>query len=279
MVMIVVVMMFAHKAEDRRKIPALSSAETVSLARMERCIPRLIILLGIVATAGLLFVTGDAFAANGAYAVDAADISDVGSCKLESWLSTAKNTDFSAVANPSCVVDLGRPVELTLQTNYARISGNYGTTLSPKIKYNIEPTGIGKFGYTFLASAGIDAQTGQNTSLLAEIPLTYRFSEITRINLNAGWFWDRTIDKHYFQYGASFDWLFAPKWSFTIEAFGLVGANVVDQPSTIRPRIQTGFRYRPIEIFSVDVIYGHNITGENSNWITVGTTVRFEPGK
>ena len=39
-------------------------------------------------------------AANGAYAVDAADISEVGSCKLESWLSTATNTDFSAVANP-----------------------------------------------------------------------------------------------------------------------------------------------------------------------------------
>jgi len=43
---------------------------------------------------------GDARAANGAYAVDAADISEVGSCKVESWMSTATNTDFSAVANP-----------------------------------------------------------------------------------------------------------------------------------------------------------------------------------
>jgi hypothetical protein len=31
----------------------------------------------------------DPRAANGAYAVDAADISEVGSCKVESWLSTA----------------------------------------------------------------------------------------------------------------------------------------------------------------------------------------------
>ena len=43
----------------------------------------------------------------------------------------------------------------------------------------------------------------------------------------------------------------------------------------VRPRFQTGVRYRPNEIFSVDLIYGHNITGENANWITLGTTIRF----
>jgi hypothetical protein len=44
----------------------------------------------------------DAWAANGAFAVDAADISEAGSGKLESWMSFATNTDFSLVANPSC---------------------------------------------------------------------------------------------------------------------------------------------------------------------------------
>jgi hypothetical protein len=34
-------------------------------------------------------------------------------------------------------------------------------------------------------------------------------------------------------------------------------------------------RYRPNEIFSVDLIYGRNITGENANWFTLGTTIRF----
>jgi hypothetical protein len=51
---------------------------------------------------------GEAWAANGAYAVDAADISEVGSCEVESWLSTATNTDFAAVANPSCAVNIFR---------------------------------------------------------------------------------------------------------------------------------------------------------------------------
>ena len=47
-----------------------------------------------------------AWAANGAYVINTADISEAGSCKIETWLSTATNTDFSAVANPSCVVDI-----------------------------------------------------------------------------------------------------------------------------------------------------------------------------
>src|SRR3954465_2720811 len=86
---------------------------------------------------------GEARAANGAYAVDAADISEVGSCKVESWLSSATNTDFSAVANPSCVVDVVQPIELSTQINRFRSGGEWGTSLTPKFKTNILPTGIG----------------------------------------------------------------------------------------------------------------------------------------
>src|SRR4051794_21496042 len=86
----------------------------------------------------------EAHAANGAYAVDAADISEAGSCKVESWLSTATNTDFSAVANPSCGVNIFRPVELSLQTVRSRSDGDWSTTLAPKAKTNLVPTGIGR---------------------------------------------------------------------------------------------------------------------------------------
>ena len=44
------------------------------------------------------WLADEARAANNAYAVDAADIGETGSCKIESWLSSATNTDFSAVA-------------------------------------------------------------------------------------------------------------------------------------------------------------------------------------
>jgi hypothetical protein len=219
-------------------------------------------------------VTADqAWAANGAYAVDAADISQVGSCKVESWISTATNTDFSAVANPSCVADIFKPVELSLLTNRWRSDGDWSTTIAPKAKWNIVPTGIGKFGFSFYAGGQFDAMTGENVSAFAVVPATYRLSETMRININAGWLWDRTVDRHYLLYGFGFDWKFTDVLQWTIEAFGQAGA--ADIPSVVRPRFQTGVRYRPNEIFSVDLIYGRNIAGENANWLTIGTTIRF----
>src|SRR6202051_3513313 len=86
---------------------------------------------------------GAARAANGAYAVDAADISETGSCKVESWMQAATNTDFSAVANPSCVVNIFKPVELSLLTNRARSDGDWNTNIVPTAKTNLVPTGIG----------------------------------------------------------------------------------------------------------------------------------------
>jgi hypothetical protein len=224
------------------------------------------------AISGLL-AAGSARAANGAYAVDAADISDVGSCKVESWFSTATNTDFSAVANPSCAVNIFRPVELSLQTNPARSDGDVSTTIAPRAKWNFVPTGIGKFGVSFYAGGSFDALTGDNHTAFAVVPATYRLSETMRININAGWLWDRTVDRHYLTYGVGFDWKFTDVLQWTIEAFGQAGAS--DIPSVVQPRFQTGVRYRPDEIFSVDLIYGRNITGENANWITIGTTIRF----
>jgi hypothetical protein len=231
-----------------------------------------IALAAITAGSALLASTG-ARAANGAFAVDAADISEVGSCKVESWISTATNTDFSAVANPSCVANIFKPVELSLLTNRARSDGDWSTSIAPKAKWNIVPTGIGKFGFAFYAGGSFDALTGDNLTAFAVVPATYRLSETMRININAGWLWDRTVDRHYLTYGLGFDWKFTDVLQLTIEAFGQAGAS--DIPSVVRPRFQTGVRYRPNEIFSVDVIYGRNISGENANWITIGTTVRF----
>lgn len=235
---------------------------------------RALTLFGFVLVA-LLMASGHAEAANGAYAVDAADISDLGSCKVESWYSMATNSDFAAVANPSCVVEITRPVELSVLTNHSRSDGEFSTTLAPKAKINLEPTGIGKFGVSALASGTFDAMTGQNTAVFAEIPATYRFNETMRINLNAGWLWDRTVDRHYFTYGVGFDWKFTDVLQYTVELYGQAGR--AEFASVIQPRVQTGVRYRPNDIFSVDVIYGRNITGENSNWITLGTTIRFPP--
>jgi hypothetical protein len=229
----------------------------------------------VAATAILPWLADEARAANNAYAVDAADISETGSCKIESWLSSATNTDFSAVANPSCVVDPFKlkPVELSLLTNRARSDGEWSTSIAPKAKMNFLPTGVGRLGVSGYINASFDAVTGENLTIAAVIPATYRLSETMRVNFNGGWLWDRTIDRHYFTYGIGFDWKFTNTLQWTIEAFGQAGAT--DTPSVVRPRFQTGVRYRPNDIFSVDVIFGHNITGENASWLTIGTTIRF----
>lgn len=227
--------------------------------------------LAAVVLAGL--PTGQARAANGAYAVDAADIGEAGSCKIESWLSAASNTDFSAVANPSCVVDPFKPVELSMNMNRAGSDGEWSSTFSPKAKMNIAPTGVGRLGYSIYAGGSFDALTGENLTAFAVVPATFRLSENTRLNFNGGWLWDRGVDRHFFTYGIGFDWKFTQTLQWTIEAFGQAGQS--DTPSVVQPRFQTGVRYRPNEIFSVDLIYGRNITGENANWITLGTTIRF----
>jgi hypothetical protein len=231
--------------------------------------------IGVIAATAISawFSVDEARAANGAYAVDAADISDVGSCKIESWLSAATNTDFAAVANPSCAVNIFRPVELSVQTVASRSDGDWGTSFAPKAKWNIAPTGIGRLGYSFYAGGSFDAVTGDNLTAFAVVPATYRLSEVTRINVNIGWLWDRMSDRHFLLYGIGYDWKFTETLQWTIEAFGQAGT--ANDPNVVRPRFQTGVRYRPNEIFSVDLIYGHNITGENANWITLGTTIRF----
>src|SRR5262245_31807934 len=127
------------------------------------------------ALAILPWFASEARAANNAYAVDAADIAETGSCKIESWLSSATNTDFSAVANPSCVVDPLRlkPVELSLLTNRARREGEWSASIAPKAKLNLVPTGVGRLGFSFYAAGAFDPLTGDNLTVAAVIPATW----------------------------------------------------------------------------------------------------------
>lgn len=214
-------------------------------------------------------------AAGGAFAVDTADVSEAGSCKLETWLSAASNTDMASVANPACVLDIFRPIEFSAQISHTRADSLWATSVAPKAKTNLVPTAIGSLGFAFAAGTSFDTITGENLTVFAVVPATLRLSETMRINLNGGWLWDRTVDRHYLTYGAAFDWKLTEIVTLTTEVFGQAG--MADDPHIVQPRFQAGLRFRPIETFSLDVIYGRNIAGENSNWITVGTTIRFPP--
>ncbi len=225
--------------------------------------------------AAIVLFSSEAHAAGGAYAVDTAEVSEVGACKVESWASSASNHDVVAAVVPTCVVNIVRPVEASMQVSRTRSGDEWSSSATPKLKTNIIPSAIGSWGVAVSAAASYDLVTGGNTALFATVPATLRLSETARINLNAGWQWDRIADRHYFIYGAGTDWRTRDNvWTFTAEVFGQLGA-AGDRASTVEPRAQIGLRWRPVDRFNVDLIYGRNITGESSNWVTLATTVRF----
>ena len=228
----------------------------------------------VAATAGF---SSEARAAGAAYQVDTAEVSEVGSCKVESWISSAANHDLIASVSPACVVNMLRPVEVSAQFTRSRADGEWGTSVSPKVKTNIVPTAIGSWGFAISATAAYDLITKENTALAATVPATLRVSNVVRINLNVGWQLDRTTDRNYLTYGAGFDWRTPDNiWTLTGEVFGQAGA-ALDQPGLVEPRFQLGLRYRPVDQFNIDLIYGRNLAGERANWITLATIFRFKP--
>jgi hypothetical protein len=176
---------------------------------------------------------------------------------------------------PACVVNMGRPVELSAQFSRARSDGEWVSGVLPKVKTNIIPTALGSWGVAISATAGYDLSTKEMAALAVNIPATLRVSNVVRINLNAGWLRDRTVNRDYLTYGAGVDWRTPDNiWTLTGEVFGLAGA--AEEPGVIKPRFQLGLRYRPVDQFNIDVIYGRNLTGERANWITIATIARFK---
>jgi hypothetical protein len=213
-------------------------------------------------------------AAGAAYQVDTAEVSEVGSCKVESWISSADNRDVIASVSPACVVNMRRPVEVSAQFSRARSDGEWASGVLPKVKTNIMPTAIGSWGVAISATAAYDLTTNEMAALAVIMPATLRVSNVVRINLNAGWQLDRTTDRHYFIYGAGFDWRTPDNvWTLTGEVFGQMGR--AEEHGAVEPRFQFGLRYRPVDAFNVDLIYGRNLAGERANWITLATVVRF----
>ncbi len=105
-------------------------------------------------------------------------------------------------------------------------------------------------------------------------------TENIRISLNAGYLRGLNPGRDFFSYGAGIDLRTSDNvWTVTGELFGALGASrPEDAPGELRPRWQLGLRYRPVDRFNIDLIYGRNLLGESSNWITLATTFRFKAG-
>jgi hypothetical protein len=214
-----------------------------------------------------------AFAARlgGAYYVDDAEIGKAGSCEIESWSSFARTGDRIAVLSPACVVNPNNPVELGTNLVDQRSGGQ--EDVLPTLTAKSVPIPIGRTGFGLAIAAAVvyDPLNQTGSGVIVNVPMTFEFNKDLRLNLNVGAQYYSGGDPHglYGTAGIGASWTFVPQWSIISEVFALMG------PGQTNPRFQSGLRYSPTKDMDFDVIYGRNLLGEWSNWITVGLTVRI----
>ena len=213
------------------------------------------------------WLSANVHAAGGPYVVDDATIANVGECKVESWVSVASNGDFIGVTQPACVVRFGVPVEFTTTVQPVRTDDEWATLAGVKGKFVLLRDGPNNSTIAMIIGTLFDATHGENATFV-NVPLTIKMRDDFRLNVNAGWLRDTVDDTNHLTWGGSVEWDFRKSWTLITEVFGLTG-------NQNEPRMQAGLRYSPTKSIDLDLIYGHNLIGENANWITGGVTVRF----
>jgi hypothetical protein len=235
--------------------------------------------LALAFAAGIAVADSKAHAAGGAFIVDDAGVDDPFSCKIESSASLGSNQTFIGVTTPACVLPLFKPTEIGVNIIRTRQpDGDWGTGVLPKFKMSILPVETGKLGLAISGGSLFNVLTGEYAASFFSVPVTYTFSESFKVNLNAGWAYERPNDQHFISYGAGFEWMALKHLTLIGEVFG-VGTQHPEARTVVDPRFQVGLRITPIDTLEFDVIYGRNIGGENANWITVGLNVRFPAPK
>jgi hypothetical protein len=112
-------------------------------------------------------------------------------------MSAANNHDFFAATTPTCVANILRPVELSVQLIRARADNEWASGAVPKFKTNLVPTAIGSWGIALSGATVYNFTTQQNVATFLTVPATLRLSNVARINVNVGWEWDRVVGQHY----------------------------------------------------------------------------------
>jgi hypothetical protein len=203
---------------------------------------------------------------DGAFVLDDAGVDDPGKCKVESWAAFASNRDFIGVVAPACVINLGRPVEITVPIGRIRNDGVWSTDLVLEAKTPIIPFDDGsKFGVALIGGVGFNLTRGETAAAFVTLPISFQVSEPLRLDLNVGVLRNIVDERTLFAWGAGAHLSLTPQVALIAETFGFdreVGA-------------QVGVRYTPHEKVDFDLIYGRNIEGDRADWVTVGVNLRF----
>ena len=238
-------------------------------------------------SSAVMLTSERANAAGGAYVVDDSETVTPNTCALESWAQFASNHDFNTVTQPECGFDVGKPVEVDAALQRARSGGAWGTSSAVTAKLNLISTDKSRdnsrIGVAFEVASAWNLQAGGNTGTNVFVPVTFMINDAFHINVNGGWFHDNVNNINYATWGIGFEWDFKPVPLTLIgEVFGQAGTLPIaadgdpPSPNAIRdPRTQIGLRYKASDNADIDVIWGHNIGGENAHWVTLGLNLHY----
>lgn len=220
-----------------------------------------------VAALALLAATPNvAWASGGAYIVDDYEISDPGTCRIETWGAAAENGDWLAVVAPACTFRALPMVEFGLEGHRTHTSGLPGYNLNAKAKAVLGESGRGA-GFSLAANIAYDPDANRLDSLYFYAPLTLKPSAAVKLNLNLGWFRDQIAARDLIAWGAGLDWAARETLIVTGELFGHnegpAGFQFGLRPTFLNDRLE------------IDIIAGRNITGTTANWLTFGATIIF----
>ena len=214
-------------------------------------------------------------AVGGAFIVDNAEITTLNTCQVESWAAFARNRDMTVSTTPACTIDVIKPVEFSAQFQRARGGPAWLTSVTLQAKTILLPSGPMKLGVS--GGTTVDLINDKVMQSFVNVPATYEVNKQVRINVNVGHLRDHVANFQWLTWGGSLEWDFARSVTLITEIFGQVGQRPFDQPAVTDPRVQTGLRFQPNEQVDIDVIYGHNVTGVSTHWVTIGLNVRFGP--
>jgi len=210
------------------------------------------------------FDAGPSYAA-GPYVVDDGDIVEPGQIQNEFWYTHSDQNGNTGIADAA--YQIFPNLELTLQV--ARDEQPTGNTTSarPQLKY-VWYDGAEKNGITSSIAAGTGYAFAQPQSQGAYlyIPTTFKLSETFTVNADIGWQYTLPQDSHAMTWGIGGEYTVLKPLVINASIFG-------------RTDNHQGYQFGPhfdvSENLRIDLVYGHNATGNSENSGTIAAILNY----
>jgi hypothetical protein len=207
---------------------------------------------------------GAAFA-RAPYAVDDAGITDMGRIQSADWFSHSDKGENLAVLGVAFTPV--KSLETTFQAGRDAGQGNNVTQLTLQEKYLWHAAGADQWASSLVGGVNYNTIAGKTSGAYAYVPVTFTVTKDINFSIDGGWQYDRGADRNYATWGTNATYQATSAIGFAAEFFGR---------NTGRAGEQAGINWQTAsQSLTVDVIYGHNIDGNSSEWGTLGLTFLY----